>query len=771
MMRRAPWLLPALLVALGGAASAQAPGAPVGSKAGPLSRLDGRLQQAYAEDALGAAARVAGGVAAADGSVAVDVTAADGDGAALQARLEALGLQGGAAYGAVVSGRLPVSALGALAALDGVRGARAVQAVTHARRAGRGGGRPAASPVFVGAVTGEASRALRVQATRDALGVSGSGIRMGVLSDSYNQCSGRTGEDECETTAQEDVASGDLPAAGARVLDAGPDDGSDEGRAMMQLALDVAPGLAFSFHSAFGGQASFAQGIQDLADDGAHVIVDDVLIFTEPFFQDGVVAQAVSSVVGRGVVYVSSAGNAADQAYESNFRSSGRAPRFRATSQNGTAFTVDEGDLHDFDPGPAVDTYQSITLAPDEGVTLVFQYAEPSFSATCSARRLDDPGASCDGIPATTSDYDIYIVDRPSPTATVLTGSNSNNNIRPVRDDDGNLVLDADGNVITGSGEPVEILSYTNESGVEETVQLAIVKFSGERRFMKYIDFDGQATFEYAQSGNSTSVAHNNAAAALNVGAAAWFNTPAFNDGIPAPIVNSFSAYGGSRVFFDAEGNAVDEDREKPDVVGSDGDNNTFLGFDGGFDDDAFPNFFGTSAAAPNVAAVAALMLDAAGGPESLAPLLVVDILEDTALDIAGPFNLSNGGVANFDTRAGYDARSGAGFVRGDRALDLARAVPNDAAPPAAAFRIASLGPNPSGSTLALAVETDVAQALSVALYDVLGRRVAVLYDGPARPGAPLALRADVRGLPSGAYLVRVDGEGRSLSRPVTVAH
>ena len=766
-MRRSPWLLPALLVALGGAASAQVP---VGPKVGPLSRLDASLQRAHAAHAEGRAARVAHGVVR-GGTVAVDVTAVDGDGAALLPHLEALGLRGGVAVGPIVSGRISIAALGDLAALSDVRVARAVQGVTHSRRSRR---RAVVSPVFVGAVDGEAARALQVEDTRDALGLSGAGIRMGILSDSFNTCAepGRpSNEDDgvCRTTAAEDIASGDLPANGVTVLqepiaeidpttrDTTIAFETDEGRAMMQLAFDVAPGLDFSFYTAFNGQAAFAQGIQDLADDGAHIIVDDVLLFAEPFFQDGLVAQAVTEVVGRGVVYASSAGNQADQAYESNFRSSNQTPRFRATSQSGTTFTVDEGVLHDFDPGPAVDAYQAITLGPDEGVTLVFQYAEPSFAASGSQDR------------ATTSDYDIYIVDGPMATATVLTGANSNNDIRPVRDDDGNLVLDENGNIIRGSGEPVEVLSYTNDTELEQTVYLAIVKFSGERRFMKYIDFDGQGTFEYAQSGNSTSVAHNNAAAALNVGAAAWFNTPAFNDGIPAAIVNSFSSYGGSRVFFDEAGNAVDEDREKPDVVGSDGDNNTFFGFDGGFDDDETPNFFGTSAAAPNVAAVAALMLNAAGGPGSLAPPLVADILEDTADDISGPFGLSNGGVANFDTDAGYDTRSGYGFVRGDRALDLARAVPSEPAPLAAAFRIGSVGPNPAGGAVAVTVETDVAQDVTVALYDVLGRRVAVLHDGPARPGAPLALRADVSGLPSGAYLVRAAGGGRSVTRAVTV--
>ena len=72
---------------------------------------------------------------------------------------------------------------------------------------------------------------------------------------------------------------------------------------MMQLALDVAPGVNFVFHTGFGGQADMATAIGELVDAGCNIIMDDVLYQAEPFFQDGILAQAVDLAVAQGVAY------------------------------------------------------------------------------------------------------------------------------------------------------------------------------------------------------------------------------------------------------------------------------------------------------------------------------------------------------------------------------------------------------------------------------------------------------------------------------------
>ena len=63
------------------------------------------------------------------------------------------------------------------------------------------------------------------------------------------------------------------------------------------------------------------QNIVALGNAGSNVIVDDLTYFDEPFFQDGLISQAVNTVVGMGDTYLSAAGNRANDGYLSNFRS------------------------------------------------------------------------------------------------------------------------------------------------------------------------------------------------------------------------------------------------------------------------------------------------------------------------------------------------------------------------------------------------------------------------------------------------------------------
>src|SRR6185503_21210251 len=121
---------------------------------------------------------------------------------------------------------------------------------------------------------------LRAGSARVAEGVDGTGVTVGVLSDSY-QCNPPAFVPGAPTsTAAQDVLTEDVPP-NVQVLSNGPCPNTDEGRAMVQLVHDVAPGAAQKFHTAFNGVIDFANGILRLRNAGAQVIVDDVIYFAE----------------------------------------------------------------------------------------------------------------------------------------------------------------------------------------------------------------------------------------------------------------------------------------------------------------------------------------------------------------------------------------------------------------------------------------------------------------------------------------------------------
>ncbi|HJV08126.1 MAG TPA: S8 family serine peptidase [Acidimicrobiales bacterium] len=516
-------------------------------------------------------------------SVAIDATAA-GSAAVLLADLEKLGLTDGVAFGRMVSGRLPISSLVAAADLPSLKFARPVQAGTG-----------------VGNVDSQGDAAMGTDVLRAAQAVDGTGVVVGTMSDSYDCLGGAAG----------DVASNDLPA-GVNNLDEGPCAGAtDEGRAMMQLVHDVAPGAQLLFHNAFEGQAHFAQGILDLQAAGADIVNDDIFYFAEPFYQDGIIAQAVDQVVTGGVAYFSLAGNFDRQAYESGFRDSGN---------NGCG-----GRLHDFDPGPGVDTAQQITIPAGQGVTLSFQWDQPFFSVS--------------GAPGSANNMDLCLLDNTN--AVVATGANNN-----------------------VGGDPVEVVTFTNPMAATSstfTVQLSRVAGANPGR-MKYMDYSSNVTINEFATNSSTLVAHANATNAEAVGAAFYNNTPVF--GTNPPVRESFSSGGGTPILFDTAGNAIAPVvRNKPRIVAPDGTNTTFFGNDipdpgNGSDTDAFPNFFGTSAATPHAAAFAALLLDA---NPALTPAQIYTQLETTAIDM-GP--------------AGFDFDTGFGFIQAQSILGVACAAP-----------------------------------------------------------------------------------------------
>ena len=441
-----------------------------------------------------------------------------------------------------------------------------------------------------GIVTSQGDISLRSDIARNAFNLEGAGVKIGVLSDSYNTQLG--------DQAADDVLRGDLPGTTNPynsipvdvVLDYPYAVRSDEGRAMLQIIHDVAPKAELAFRTGFINPEDFADGIVELQQAGCDIIVDDITYISEPFFRDGIVARTVDSISALGVAYFSAAGNYGSKSYQNNFNP--------ATPPAGLS-----GEAHNFAGTGGTDIYQSVSV-PEGNYIMVLQWDDGSPTGE------------------TNTDMDIYLAND---NGTTLFGFNREN---------------------TG-GDPIEVLPFTVGPGGAET-NILITRSAGTAPVnLKYIVFRGALSMnEYGNTGTSTITGQANAESTISIGAVLFSNTPAY--GVDPPTIASFSSRGGTAV----DGIV----RMKPDFTAPNGVNTTVDLGGVNIDGDQFPNFFGTSAAAPHAAAVAGLIKEAGQKfyDADLSPEAMRGILESSALDMETP---------------GYDFSSGHGFIRADAAL------------------------------------------------------------------------------------------------------
>ncbi len=438
-----------------------------------------------------------------------------------------------------------------------------------------------------GAVVSEGDTQLRAKAAREANpGLDGTGITVGILSDSFDQATeAADGSGPVATHAKQDVESGDLPGANTcankePVLGVGEEDNepepTDEGRAMTQIVHDLAPGAKLKFASAFNSETEFADNIRALASGGADVIADDVFYPEEPFFQDGPVAVAVREAGEEGATYFSAAGNDNLLDSEGHDIASWETPEYRDAEGCPPSVQAISGAnaIHclDFNPGGAVDRTFGIRVEPESTLAVDLQWDEP-----------------WNGVG---TDLDAFLLNS---TGGLLRAAVEDN---------------------TESQIPAEILEWPNTGSSTKTVQLVINRFAGGDPRLKFAFIQnggGVEATEYPRSSGEdvvgpTIFGHSGAASAISVGA-----VPFATKSVPEP----YSSHG--PVFHDwgpVEGPGAalpipPEILSKPDLVATDCGRTTFFAFFEKLFGVEGWHFCGTSAAAPHAAAVAALMLDA----------------------------------------------------------------------------------------------------------------------------------------------------------------
>jgi hypothetical protein len=615
-----------------------------------------------------------------------------GDPQQLKAALAALGLQSPSVYSNDVGGWLPVSQLDAATALAEVQSVRA--AMPHTR---------------AGAVTSQGDFVQHSDVVRSANALSGAGVTVGVLSDSYDcyavyaannvPAAGAAGyaNNGFLATAATDVSTGDLPSNVNVLEEAEAGNGGcmnygaptqlpfgDEGRAMLQIVHDVAPGASLAFYSAENSEADFASGIGKLAASvaaggaGAKVIADDIGYFDEPFFQDGLVAQAVDAVEAQGVAYFSAAGNDGTLAYDNT------APNFSFVST--TAPNSGEH-LLNFDPtGATTTTKLPVTipaLIPGEFVAIVVEWDQPYVTGA------PDSGGATSEIDVCVTGAGTDEITNYDETAATCSGPNT---------------LGSDPYQVMLIANPANAAGNTAAENIDITVGWA-GGGAAPTRIKVAVEDDGAGSTINAFPANSagaTLQGHPGAAGAAAVGAAFYVQTPAC--GTTPATLEYFSSRGGAPILFSAAGArlATPVVRQKPDFVAPDGGNDTFLGYTlatagvtGGLlnttitgcqNVPSYPNFFGTSAATPHAASIAALMLQA---NPAVTPTEIYQALRGSGLPTSCDPSTRCAATPspNFDT--GY------GFVQANGAFSLIPQV----VPPAPTVTLGAASLTVGGST------------------------------------------------------------------------
>jgi subtilisin family serine protease len=384
---------------------------------------------------------------------------------------------------------------------------------------------------------------------------------------------------DSDDKSEASVASGELPVGIWSVLPGGHTGrpGTGEGTAMCEIVHDIAPGAQIIFAAAGPGKPGFADAILGLKAAGCSILVDDISYGDEWQFQDDAIGQAINTVVAAGALYLSSSGN------EGNLKNNNSTTWEGDFLDGGANALIPGGKVHSF----GSKNYNTLTTATS-GATL--QWSDEAHSSA--------------------NEYDLFVLNAAG-TAIVTSSTNSQ----------------------TGTQVPFE-----EAENVKVGERIVIWKATAAAARYLRLSCTG-SPLEFQTAGQT--IGHAATANCICVAASdASINTSGFTT---ASILEDSSSDGPHRMFYNPNGTPITPGNflaatngglsiQSPALTAGDGGATSVPGF---------LSFYGTSAAAPAAAAIAALVWQR---NPALTNTQLRTLLENSCLDIEGPGREINSG-------------------------------------------------------------------------------------------------------------------------------